>query len=343
MAEPSGECMKHLLIVSLLFLIIGSSTSRAEDLAVSEKPDHSASDDIGYAERYRPPFQKNWNSGSEDCSKNDEPPIEVLVFSRSTYVLRQNMCITFEAPFIYVLFGEHTVLVHDTGATENAKNFPLYKAVSTLIEERSKLGYPNIQTILVTHSHSHRDNTSADLQFKNQLNVTLVEPNNEAILKFFGITDWPNESANIELGARELTIIPTPGHQEESISIYDPQTQWILTGDTFYPGNIYVKNWQAYKSSIQRLVDFSKNHQVSGLMGSHIEMTNKYGIAYPIGTTYQPNETALPLQLEDLYLIHSALEESGKKAKSMTFDNLIITPMNAFQKAIGSILKWFTQ
>ena len=73
-----------------------------------------------------------------------------------------------------------------------------------------------------------------------------------------------------------------------------------------------------------RLVGFSKEHQVSVLMGSHIEMTNKPGIAYPIGATYQPDETVLPLQLKDLYQLHSALEESGEKAKSMTFDHLII-------------------
>lgn len=72
-------------------------------------------------------------------------------------------------------------------------------------------------------------------------------------------------------------------------------------------------------------------------------MTNKPGIAYPIGATYQPDETVLPLQLKDLYQLHSALEESGEKAKSMTFDHLIITPMNVFQKAVGSVLKWFTQ
>ncbi|MFK8050522.1 MAG: MBL fold metallo-hydrolase [Halioglobus sp.] len=335
--------MKILLIVGLLFVVVGSGVSQSEDLEASDKPSQNASDEFSYYERDRPLFQMNWNSGSEDCSTNDQPPIEVLAFSSSTYVLRQNKCIHFEAPFIYILFGEHTVLVHDTGATGSSKEFPLYKTVSTLINERRQLGYPKTQTILVTHSHSHRDHTSADLQFRNQPNVTLIEPKKEAILNYFGISNWPNQSATIDLGARELKIIPTPGHQEESISIYDPQTQWMLTGDTFYPGIVYVKNWQTYKSSIKRLVDFSKDYQVSLLMGSHIEMTNRDGVAYPIGATYQPDEAALPLQLEDLYQLHAALEESGEKARSMTFGNLIVTPMNVFQKAIGGVLKWLTQ
>ena len=259
--------MKLLLIVSLLILIIGNSISRAQDLGTSEKTNHNASGNTGYPEHHKSLLLKRWNSGSEDCRTNDEPLIEVFNFGKSTYVLRQNKCVSFEAPFIYVLFGEHTVLVRDTGATESAEIFPLYKAVSTLIRERSELGYPGIQKVLVTHSHSHGDHTSADLQFKNQHKVKLVEPSNEALLEYFGFTDWPNGSANINLGARELTIIPTPGHQEESISIYDPQTQWILTGDTFYPGNIYVKNWETYKSSIQPIGGFFKRTSSVGLNG----------------------------------------------------------------------------
>tara|TARA_R110002072_G_scaffold36301_7_gene107063 strand:- start:4775 stop:5773 length:999 start_codon:yes stop_codon:yes gene_type:complete len=332
--------MKHLLIVSLLFLAIGSSRSHALDFG---SPGHSTPGLISASEHNRSLIEKQWNSGSQNCRTNDEPLIEVFSFSSSTYVLRQNKCVSFEAPFIYVLFGEHTVLVHDTGATESSEKFPLADAVLELVNARSKLGYPDIQTILVTHSHSHGDHTSADLQFRSLDSVKLIEPNSEAILKYFGITDWPNESAKIDLGGRELTIIPTPGHQEESISIYDPQTKWMLTGDTFYPGNVYVKNWQAYRLSIRRLVDFSKIHQVSMLMGSHIEMSIKPGKAYPIGTTYQPHETTLPLQLEDLYQLHAALEASGAEAKSLTFDHLLITPMNVVQKAIGSVLKWFSQ
>jgi hypothetical protein len=59
---------------------------------------------------------KVWNHGSEDCSSNKDPAIEVFQFDAATYVLRQNKCVHFEAPFIYVLFGEHTVFVQDTGA-----------------------------------------------------------------------------------------------------------------------------------------------------------------------------------------------------------------------------------
>lgn len=335
--------MKYRLIISLVLSGMASSASWAQSSIAADKDSHSALGDSASQTRNEALAQKKWHSGAEDCAKDDEPPIDVFPFDESTYVLRQNKCLNYEAPFIYVLFGEHTVLVHDTGATESPEAFPLYNLVSDLMKERSKLGYPDIQRIVVAHSHSHRDHTSADKQFENKDTAQLIEPDKDAILEFFGIADWPNELATIDLGDRELTIIPTPGHQEESISVYDPHTQWILTGDTFYPGNIYIKNWQTYKSSVDRLVDFTKHHDVSALMGSHIEMTNEPGIAYPVGATYQPNEAALPLQPEELYQLHAALAESGDKPESLTFDHFIITPLSALQKMIGGVLKWLTQ
>jgi hypothetical protein len=50
--------------------------------------------------------QKKWNHGSVDCKYNTDPAIEVHQYDQSSYVLRQNKCVTYEAPFIYVLFGE---------------------------------------------------------------------------------------------------------------------------------------------------------------------------------------------------------------------------------------------
>ena len=65
---------------------------------------------------------KVWNHGSADCSSNRDPPIEVFRFDASTYILRQNKCLNFEAPFVYVLIGERQVFVQDTGATDDPAN-----------------------------------------------------------------------------------------------------------------------------------------------------------------------------------------------------------------------------
>ncbi|MCH2236210.1 MAG: MBL fold metallo-hydrolase, partial [Crocinitomicaceae bacterium] len=64
------------------------------------------------------------------------------------------------------------------------------------------------------------------------------------------MNNWPNDISEYDLGNRKLSIIPTPGHQNQAIIIYDAHTKWLLTRDSFYPGQIYIKDWQDYKLSI---------------------------------------------------------------------------------------------
>ncbi len=250
--------------------------------------------------------------------------------------------LSFEAPFIYVLIGDEKVLVLDTGAPERAENFPLYDTVLSLLEEHSGEDIKTAREILVIHSHSHRDHYSGDSQFDGKPKVTVIKPNNAAVIQFFAIDNWPDGKANIQLGGREITVIPTPGHQEESVSVYDPHTRWLLTGDTFYPGYIYVKDWEEYKRSIARLVSFSETREISAVLGAHIEMTEEAGEYYPIGTIYQPNEAPLTLSPENLHSLHSALKKS-KKAQEIKKSEFIVAPMNTFQKTLSNIARWFSQ
>jgi hydroxyacylglutathione hydrolase len=136
--------------------------------------------------------------------------------------------------------------------------------------------------------------------------------------------------------------LPTPGHQEEAISVYDPRTKWLLTGDTFYPGYLYVKNWDDYKYSIARLVAFSKTREVQAVLGAHIEMQEAPGEFYPIGTLYQPHEARLALTPQDLAMLDSALQDAGN-AKEIVFDKFIVAPLNMLQKMISNIARWIVQ
>ncbi len=201
---------------------------------------------------------KVWNRGAADCSSNQDPAIEVFQLDPDTYVLRQNKCVHFEAPFIYVLFGDHTVFVQDTGATADAAQFPLYDTVQNLIAQRTRRPGAEPLRLLVTHSHSHGDHTAGDPQFKGKPGVTLVEPDADAVREHFNFAKWPAGSATIDLGARQLVVLPAPGHQDESIAVYDAKTGWLLTGDTVYPGMLYIRDWNTYRSSIHRLVDLRK-------------------------------------------------------------------------------------
>lgn len=284
---------------------------------------------------------KNWIHGSENCKENQDPAIDVLEAGPGTYVLRQNKCINVEAPFIYVFFGEHTVFVQDTGATKSAEEFPIYATIKQLIDENFVASNGDRPEILVTHSHSHSDHTAGDDQFAGQDNVVLVEAEKDAVAQHFYLPEWPMGETVIDLGGRKLTVLPIPGHQEASVAVYDSQTQWLLTGDTFYPGRLYVFEWGEYQASIQKLVDFTSTHSVSALMGTHIEMSSTPGEIFEFGLDYQPNEVALPLTVDNLNALNAALIEIGDKPQKRTLDKFMISPVGGTQKVIGKVLGWF--
>jgi hydroxyacylglutathione hydrolase len=284
---------------------------------------------------------KNWIHGSPNCESNQDPAIDVLEAGPGTYVLRQNKCINVEAPFIYVFFGEHTVFVQDTGATKSAEEFPVYATIKGLIDENFSGNEDSKPTILVTHSHGHGDHTAGDGQFAGQENVVLIEDDLEAVAEHFELSKWPLGETVVDLGGRELTVFPIPGHQEASVAVYDSQTQWLLTGDTFYPGRLYVREWNKYRTSIQKLVDFTRTHPVSSLMGTHIEISENPGEIFEFGLDYQPNEADLPLTIDDLNTLNTALIEIGDKPQEKTLNKFMISPVGRVQSTIGKVLGWF--
>lgn len=274
-----------------------------------------------------------WMHGAKSCEHDQNPLIEVVHAADSSYVLRQNKCVTFEAPFIYVLFGKTTALVVDTGANELASESPIFATVKSLYDKEKANGSPDLEKILVVHSHSHNDHKKGDPQFSKQDYIEVVDTSNSALAKQLGLTDWPNLNNTINLGERELVIIPTPGHQEQSISIYDRRTRWLLTGDSLYPGSIRVKSWVDYKNSIDRLFEFSRLNPVSHILGAHIEMNRKTNKLYKIGTIYQPNETPLALDASHLEALNTKLK-TVKKPKKIVFDSFVIAPLSRFEKLI---------
>ena len=101
---------------------------------------------------------------------------------------------------------------------------------------------------------------------------------------------------------------------------------WLLTGDTFYPGFLFISNFAQYRDSIARLVDFTQTRNVIYCMGTHVEMSATPGVAYPYGTTHQPNEHVLQLTLDNLIELHEALQAMGNNPVFEIHDDFIIFP-----------------
>ena len=188
-------------------------------------------------------------------------------------------------------------------------------------------GHPQqVKSLVVAHSHAHSDHTAADSQFDGKAGVTLVEADLQSVQIFFKLNENQDHS-HFDLGKRKLTVIATPGHHQTAITIYDPNTGWLLTGDSIYPGRLYVCDWQAFKASVAKLQRFSQQHPVTAIMGTHIEMSNQPGKDYPSGSTWQPHEASLVLLPEELSKLHRSLLTVGDIPTRQALDKMIIFPL----------------
>jgi glyoxylase-like metal-dependent hydrolase (beta-lactamase superfamily II) len=282
--------------------------------------------------------KKSWIHGAENCETDKEPVFDVYQHDAQTFILRQNKCLTFEAPFIYVLVGLEKILVLDTGALNDESSVSLYDELEGVIGKDELAS----KQILVMHSHSHSDHYQGDVHFNQKTSVEVVETTAKGVKDFYQFTDWPKEQMTIELGGRQVTVIPSPGHQEEAISIYDPRTQWLMTGDTLYPGYIYVKHWEDYQQSIDRLAKFAEHNEVKAIMGAHIEKGAALNVYFPIGSTYQPNEASLDLEVKSLHYLNKIIQNI-EEPREVIFNDFTIIPMNGIQKALSNTVRWFKQ
>lgn len=261
-------------------------------------------------------LQVTWMHGSTNCNQNADPEVQVHSYNATTHIIRQNKCRTFEAPFVYVLVGSQTALVLDTGATNTAG---VRDAARALVGDRP---------MLVAHSHSHGDHVASDARFTGQPQTTVVSTSRAAVEAAFGIAAWPTGQATLDLGDRVLDVLAIPGHEAAHIALYDRETGILFTGDSLYPGLLFINNWTDYRASITRLARFVATHPVSHVLGAHIEMTSTPKLNYAYGTTFQPAEHVLELDASHVAELDAALTALGPTPPSqpVAHDDFVIDP-----------------
>ena len=232
-----------------------------------------------------------WSEGAPDCTASTAPLLQIHRYNDTTYILRQELCATFEAPFLYLLIGSSRALLVDTGDVSDAKAMPLADTVQKLLPDKLPL--------LVVHTHRHSDHRAGDGQFAGRPNVEVVGYDIDSVKHYYGFTDWPNGQAQIDLGGRIVDALPTPGHNETEVSFYDRDTTLFLSGDFLMPARLLIDDAAADLASAQRVADFVKDRPVAYVLGGHIELDDK-GEAFDFGSTYHPHERPLPLAKADL-------------------------------------------
>ncbi|MGZ4500548.1 MAG: MBL fold metallo-hydrolase [Nocardioidaceae bacterium] len=241
-----------------------------------------------------------------------EPAVLTHRLEEHTWLLRQSLRTTFEAPVLYLLFGEHTALLLDSGATHD-------RAVRTAVDaivQRWLARHPRPRyRLVVAHTHAHGDHVAGDASFAGRPDTEVVGADLDSVRSFFALYRWPDGEALLDLGGRTLTVVPTPGHHPAHLAVADPWTGLLLTGDTVYPGRLYVEDLPAYVDALDRLVALADRAGTTHVMGAHVEMSARPGHDFPLGSRRHRDEAPLPMTVDQLHWVrdaaHAAVDRPG--------------------------------
>lgn len=179
----------------------------------------------------------------------------------------------FEEVISYLILGDKRAILFDTGL-----------GVASIRDVTTRL---TALPITVVNSHTHFDHTGGNADFPDIANEDLpyshhnaqgqsniysrdalapervcgslpagVKPDAYAIRPWH-ITQTLHDGEKLSLGGRTLEVIFTPGHTPDSLMLLDRHNGLLFTGDTFYPGPIYLftaeTDFAAYARSVARI------------------------------------------------------------------------------------------
>ena len=220
-------------------------------------------------------FPANWSAHDRDYL--------VWAYSRDTLIFRESLRNSFEGNFFYLLLDTEVdgsiargMLIDSGTGFSNLRPY-----VEPVIQETP---------LIVVSTHSHWDHFGGHRHFIGMGNVELVgyrpqaeyspypqppEYDLEGLTHLFGIGNWPLESVTYTLGNRNVEILPVPGHTSDSVAFYDHQEQLLFTGDTIYPGLLFIESWPDFSESLAKLDEFTRQYPVKWLLGGHVEMSTR--------------------------------------------------------------------
>jgi hydroxyacylglutathione hydrolase len=268
---------------------------------------------------------RQWAPAGPKCM--EVPEWQVQEYNENLYLLRQSGCTDYEKPFIFLFFGKDRAMLLDTGSRRGNLAPELHRVVKNWLLREKRTSIP----LVVVHTHSHSDHVAGDEEVQAikdpAMPVTFVPAELEATKKLYGIQRWPEDIGKIDLGNRILDVIPIPGHNAVGVAIYDRDTAILFTGDSLYPGRLYVEDFNAFQASTERMVRFTQEKPVAHILGNHIEQTRTPFIDYPVGTIYQPQEHQLDLSRGSLLELEDGLLSLHGRPARLALRDFTIWPV----------------
>lgn len=121
------------------------------------------------------------------------------------------------------------------------------------------------------------------------------------------ITKWLSEGEEIDLGDRTVRVVFTPGHTDESISLWDETNAQLFTGDYIYEGPLYA---------------FLPNSSLTDYLTVAENLLLKLPKETKLYTAHRMNITGTPvLEMRDIVALRDTLEavRDGEAAGSGFF------------------------
>jgi hydroxyacylglutathione hydrolase len=276
-----------------------------------------------------------WSTGGPKCM--EMPEWQIHEYNADLYILRQSGCTDFEKPFVFLLFGTERGLLLDTGSRRGN----IAATLRLVIHRWLARNHRDLIPLIVAHTHSHADHVAGDAELQAlsdpAIPITYVAPTVDATRRFYGMSNWPQDPGSVELGGRVLDVLAIPGHDVVSVALYDRQTAILFTGDSVYPGRLYIRDFAAFEKSNERMLHFTADKPVAHLVGNHIEQTRTPYTDYPVGTIYQPEEHELALGRGVLFEIQAGLAAMHGKPRRMAFRDFTLWPVGpAFPESAES-------
>jgi glyoxylase-like metal-dependent hydrolase (beta-lactamase superfamily II) len=186
----------------------------------------------------------------------------------------------------YLITGEKRALMFDTGM-----------GIGDLKSLTAQLTH---LPIIVLNSHTHNDHVGNNWQFDTVYGMDTdftrqnargsraaaqaeIAPGevcgslpagfdrNAYATKPWKIAKYIHDGERIDLGGRTIEILATPGHTPDAISLFDRANGLLFTGDTYYPGTVWIyrpeTDLAAYGKSVHRLAALAP--QVKLVLGAH--------------------------------------------------------------------------
>jgi len=177
--------------------------------------------------------------------------------------------------FNYLFIGEQRALLLDAGVghydirpvVESLTQLPVTFIPSHFhYDHTGQTSFDSMAMVDVPHLREQAEGNRLTPTWRQFLGVAEgVEP------PTWAITEWVRPGQAIDLGGRQLTLLFTPGHTDNSISLYDSQRHTLFSGDfisknrmsAYYPGG----SLGDYLNSANKILD--QTDQATRVFSAH--------------------------------------------------------------------------